>query len=61
MRSSPGDVFGPDAGGQTKDAVVRKLDCFVVGLESHDRQHWTKRFVAHDRHSVIDVGQTVGS
>ena len=54
---SSGDVFGPDAGGQTKDTVVGKLDCFVFGLEGHDRQHRPKSFVAHDRHVVIDVGQ----
>src|SRR2546423_12358082 len=58
--SSPADVFRPHAGGQTKDAVIRELDGFVVSFESHHRQHGAKSFIPHDSHVVIDVREHGG-
>lgn len=49
-------VAGENAGGQTVNAVVRQPDRLFVSLEGHDWQQWTKRFVAHELHGMIDSG-----
>src|SRR5437870_13744962 len=51
------DVAGPDARGQTVDAVIRQPHCFVISLENHDRKHRTEGFFAHYVHLMIDVRQ----
>jgi len=48
-------IAGPDAGGQTINAIVRQSNCFFICLESHDGQHRAERFVAHHIHVVVHI------
>src|SRR6266540_5774861 len=54
------DIFCPDAGSQTIDAVICQLDSFGFRFECHDRKHRTKSLLAHYCHIVIDIREHGG-
>src|SRR5215211_9356861 len=51
------DVLGPDARVQPVARVVGELDRLLLVAHLHDRQRRAERFLDHDRHRVVDVGQ----
>ena len=53
-------VTGPNASAQTVGAVVGELDGFFFVGHPHDGKNGAEGFLAHDLHSVVDVGQHGG-
>src|SRR3954468_4317424 len=48
------NIVRPDAGRQTKVAVIRETHGFVFGTKAHDRQNWSKCLFLHHVHLLID-------
>ena len=48
-------ITRPNTGGQTVFGIIGQRDCLVDIFDSHDRRDGAERFLAHQRHRVIDI------